>query len=148
VGTPRSSSAVAGAGMLHSPCAILIRPDPVGTGEATTRSTPNRSQPTAAPTMSAIESAAPHLVEVDLPDGAAVDPRLGLGQGGEDPPGRSRCRGPSCPESIMARIWLNCRWACSGSQWTVICKARKPCFFTSVAHQQAGPADPTSRSPH
>ena len=32
---------------------------PVGTGEATSRSAPSRSQPTAAPTMSAIESAAP-----------------------------------------------------------------------------------------
>ena len=35
------------------------RPVPVGTGEATIWSTPNRSQPTAVPTMSAIESAAP-----------------------------------------------------------------------------------------
>ena len=35
------------------------RPVPVGTGEATRRSTPSRSQPTAVPTMSAIESAAP-----------------------------------------------------------------------------------------
>ena len=32
---------------------------PVGTGEATNRSAPSRSQATAAPTMSAIESAAP-----------------------------------------------------------------------------------------
>ena len=58
-GTPRKSSAVAGAGMLDWPWPIWILPLPVGTGEATTRSTPNRSQPTAAPTISAIESAAP-----------------------------------------------------------------------------------------
>ena len=58
-GMPRSSSAVAGAGTLHSPWAMRIRPEPVGTGEATSRSTPSRSQPTAVPTMSAIESAAP-----------------------------------------------------------------------------------------
>ncbi len=58
-GTPWSNSAVAGAGMLHSPWAILTRPVPVGTGDATIRSTPSRSQPTEAPTMSAIASAAP-----------------------------------------------------------------------------------------
>ena len=84
---PRSNSAVAGAGMLHSPCAIVIWPVPVGTGEATMRSTPSRSQPTAAPTMSAIESAAPTSWKWTFSIGRAVDLGLGLGQPGEDAPG-------------------------------------------------------------
>ena len=58
-GIPRNNSAVAGAGTLNSPWAMRMRPVPVGTAEATSRSTPSRSQPTAVPTMSAIESAAP-----------------------------------------------------------------------------------------
>ena len=86
-GMPQSNSAVAGAGTLSSPCAIVIRPMPVGTGEATRRSTPSRSQPTAAPTMSAIESAAPTSWKWTFSIGDAVDFGLGLGQPGEDPPG-------------------------------------------------------------
>ena len=58
-GTPRSNSATAGAGTLHTPWSMVTLPVPVGTGEATVRSTPKRSQPTADPTTSAIESAAP-----------------------------------------------------------------------------------------
>ena len=58
-GIPRSNSAVAGAGTLNSPWAMWMRPMPVGTGEATAHSMPSRSQPTAVPTTSAIESAAP-----------------------------------------------------------------------------------------
>ena len=41
-GTPHNSSAVAGVGMLHSPWAILIRPQPVATGEAMIHSTPQQ----------------------------------------------------------------------------------------------------------
>ena len=58
-GTPLSSSAVAGAGIEQRPWAISTNPVPVGTAEATIRSAPSKSQPIAAPTMSAIESTAP-----------------------------------------------------------------------------------------
>jgi hypothetical protein len=58
-GMPFKISAVAGAGTLTRPCSISMYPVPVGTGEQTIRSTPSSDKPTAAPTMSAIESTAP-----------------------------------------------------------------------------------------
>ncbi len=56
---PASNSAVAGAGMLHRPCAISMNPWPVGTADAAIRSAPSRSHAIALPTMSAMESTAP-----------------------------------------------------------------------------------------
>ncbi len=77
-GTPRSNSAVAGAGTLHTPWAIRMRPLPTGTADAPTHSTSNRSNPTAAPTTSAIECA--DFMEMDFFDPRAMDAGLGLSQ--------------------------------------------------------------------
>jgi hypothetical protein len=58
-GTPLSSSSVPGVGTGMMPWAAFTVPVPVGTGELVKRSTPSRSSPTAAPTMSAMLSSAP-----------------------------------------------------------------------------------------
>ncbi len=58
-GTPRSSSAVPGAGIGITPWAHLTVPAPVGTGVLVKRSAPSRSSAIAAPAMSAMLSSAP-----------------------------------------------------------------------------------------
>ena len=58
-GTPRSSSAVAGAGIATSPCAIFTRPLPRLTGPQVSRAGARCSIAAAAPTRSTIESIAP-----------------------------------------------------------------------------------------
>ena len=58
-GTPLSSSAVPGVGTGMMPCAHFTVPLPAATGELVNDSTPSRSRPTAAPTMSAMLSRAP-----------------------------------------------------------------------------------------
>ncbi|OPZ81970.1 MAG: hypothetical protein BWY76_02855 [bacterium ADurb.Bin429] len=59
MGTSRTSSAVAGAGMGKQPCAQVTKPRPSGSGEATTRSMPSASMPMAVPTISTMASMAP-----------------------------------------------------------------------------------------
>ena len=86
-GTPLSSSAVPGAGSGIRPCAALTQPRPGGTGLASNRSTPSRSSPTAAPTMSTIESTAPTSWKWIFCDVDPVHAGLGLAQPAEDPLG-------------------------------------------------------------
>ena len=59
VGTPSSSSSVAGAGSGSRPCSVWTLPSPRATGLEVTRSTPSRSTPMAAPVTSTIASTAP-----------------------------------------------------------------------------------------
>jgi hypothetical protein len=59
MGTPVSRRAVAGAGTGNMPCSVFTVPLPTLIGEHTMRSTPSRSKARHAPTMSAMESAAP-----------------------------------------------------------------------------------------
>src|ERR1035437_7307789 len=56
MGTPVSSSAVAGAGTGSTPCSVRTVPEPTLSGEQTTVSIASRSSATAAPTISAMES--------------------------------------------------------------------------------------------
>ena len=59
MGLPRSSAAVAGAGTGSNPCAVDAVPLPTLSGEETMEVTPSTSNATQAPTISAMESAAP-----------------------------------------------------------------------------------------
>src|ERR1039457_1407970 len=59
MGTPVSRRAVAGAGTGSTPCSVRTVPEPTLIGEQTTVSMSRRSRATAAPTISAMESAAP-----------------------------------------------------------------------------------------
>ena len=142
----RNSSAVAGAGMLHSPWAMRTRPVPVATGEATIRSAPNRSQPTAAPTMSAIESAAPTSWKWTFPTVVPWTLASASARQVKIRRARSFCRSVNPLPSIIPTMWCRWRWACSGSYWTVTCVARNPCFLTSWAtsRQPGSPSDPTA----
>ena len=86
-GMPRSNSAVAGAGMLHSPCAILIRPTPVGTGEAHNAIDPQQIPADGGADDVGDRVGGADLMEMDLIDRRAMHAGLGAGQGVEDSPG-------------------------------------------------------------
>ena len=105
-GISRSNSAVAGAGMLTSPWAIRTRPLPVGTGEATSRSTPSRSQPTAVPTMSAIESAAPTSWKCTFSTVTPCTLASASARRVKIRPAISFCRSESRPAWIIAKILM------------------------------------------
>ena len=59
IGAPRRSSTTAGPGMGSAPCSVLAIPNPVGTGEAKTRSISSIETASAVPTMSTMESTPP-----------------------------------------------------------------------------------------
>ena len=59
IGAPRRSSTTAGAGIGIAPCSVLAMPNPVGTGDAKTRSTPSIDRASAVPVMSTMESIPP-----------------------------------------------------------------------------------------
>ena len=71
------------------------------------------------------------FVEVDFFDGRAVDLGLGLGQSPEDGQGGRLLlrRKPALVDNCLDVVQMP--MFCSGSCSTVICVARKPCFFTS-----------------
>ena len=59
-GTPSKSATVAGAGSGRRPCAASTNPRASGSGEHTTRSTPNNSNPISTPTTSTMVSMPPN----------------------------------------------------------------------------------------
>ena len=86
-GTPASRRTTAGEGLGSRPWAVRTMPVPVATAEATTASTPRTSRAAAVPTTSTIASCPPTSWKCTCSGGAAVDPPLDLGQGGERRPG-------------------------------------------------------------
>lgn len=76
-GTPLSNSAVPGVGTGMMPWAHFTVPLPVGTGVLVKCSTASRSNPTAAPTMSAMLSSRADFVEVDALERHPVNGRFG-----------------------------------------------------------------------
>ena len=77
---PRASSSTAGTGTGRSPWAAWVRPEPTATGPAVTRLTPRSASAAHTPTMSAIASHDPDLVEVRRRRRNAVHAALGVGE--------------------------------------------------------------------
>ncbi len=83
-GASFKSSAVAGAGTGSMPCSVFTVPLPTLIGEQMMLSISSRSNARQAPTISAMESAAPTSWKWTLSMGTLVDLRLGLAQSLED----------------------------------------------------------------
>ena len=77
---PFSNSAVAGAGTLQRPWAMLMKPCPVGTGEASIRSMPSKSKPIADPHNVGNGIDRPHFMKMHFPNFDAVNFGFGFAE--------------------------------------------------------------------